>query len=103
MQQGGIISISASTVVGTVLAILAGAVAAAPAQAQAVGRCGTRDPTGYFGGVATSQQSGQLEVSLNLQCADGRYDGVLVTPLGTFEIRGGSADSAQVHLVFAIG
>ena len=65
--------------------------------------CRPGDPTGYFTGIATSQQSGPLEVSLNLRCADGSYDGELVTPLGTFAITGGRADSSQVHLLFTAG
>src|SRR5207247_4165211 len=65
--------------------------------------CQPGDPTGYFTGTATSQQTGPLEVSLNLRCADGRYDGELVTPLGTFAITGGRADSSRVHILFTTG
>ena len=70
---------------------------------QEVHGCQPGDPTGYFTGTATSQQSGPLEVSLNLRCADGRYDGELVTPLGTFAITGGRADANQIHLLFTAG
>src|SRR6266576_5633681 len=65
--------------------------------------CRPGDPTGYFTGTATSQQSGALEVSLNLRCAGGRYDGELVTPLGTFAITGGRADSSHLQLLFNTG
>jgi hypothetical protein len=82
---------------------LAISIQAGSAVGQAAGRCSGRDPTGYFTGFATTQQSGRLEVSLNLRCSDGRYDGELVTPLGTFAVSGGWADSIQLHLVFAIG
>src|SRR5207247_10888335 len=70
---------------------------------QQVHGCQPGDPKGYFTGTATSQQSGPLEVSLNLRCADGRYDGQLVTPLGTFAITGGRADSSHLHLLFTAG
>ncbi len=70
---------------------------------QQVHGCQAGDPKGYFTGTATSQQSGPLEVSLNLRCANGRYDGQLVTPLGTFAITGGRADSSHLHLLFTAG
>src|SRR5438128_12615157 len=70
---------------------------------QEVHGCQPGDPTGYFTGTATSPQSGRLEVSLNLRCADGRYDGTLVTPVGTFAITGGDAASSLLHLQFAAG
>src|SRR5438128_12103754 len=70
---------------------------------QEVHGCQPGDPKGYFTGTATSQQSGALEVSLNLRCADGRYDGELVTPLGTFAITGGRADTSHLHLLFTAG
>src|SRR6266550_73186 len=70
---------------------------------QEVHGCRPGDPTGYFTGTATSQQSGALEVSLNLRCAGGRYDGELVTPLGTFAITGGRADSSHLQLLFNAG
>src|SRR5437870_2933893 len=101
MQSGGMIS--ASTVARTALAILVVTVGAGSASGQVVERCRAGDPTGYFTGIAISQQNGRLEVSLNLQCANGRYTGALATPLGTFTISGGSADSDHLHLVFTIG
>jgi hypothetical protein len=70
---------------------------------QTDGRCAAPDPTGYFTGIASSQHSGRLDVSLNLWCADGRYAGTLVTPLGTFPISSGSADSTHLALAFVIG
>jgi len=82
---------------------LAAAVGMGSACGQAVGRCKMGNPTGYFTGTATSPQSGRLEVSLNLRCADGRYDGTLVTPVGTFAITGGDAASSLLHLQFAAG
>jgi hypothetical protein len=70
---------------------------------QEVHGCQAGDPMGYFTGTATSQQSGRLEVSLNLRCADGRYHGALVTPIGTFAITDGNAASDRLHLVLAVG
>jgi hypothetical protein len=94
--------ISASRILGTALA-LGMTVGPTPTVGQTVGGCGANDPAGYFTGIATSQQSGRLDVSLNLQCTIGRYDGELVTSLGTFAISGGSADSNHLHLAFTIG
>ena len=70
---------------------------------QEVHGCQPGDPKGYFTGTATSQQSGALEVSLNLRCAEGRYNGELVTPLGTFAVTGGRADSSHLRLLFTAG
>jgi len=70
---------------------------------QEVHGCQPGDPKGYFTGTATSQQSGALEVSLNLRCAEGRYNGELVTPLGTFAVTGGRANSSHLHLLFTAG
>lgn len=85
------------------LAILFMLVGTGTISAQSDGRCGAGDPTGYFSGAAAGHESGRLEVSLNLRCADGRYQGELVTPLGTFPVSGGSAESNRLQLVFAMG
>jgi hypothetical protein len=61
------------------------------------------DPGGYFQGTATSRQDGKLEVSLNLRCVKGEYDGELVTPVGTFPIRGGSFEAGRLRLPFGTG
>jgi hypothetical protein len=82
---------------------LAATVCVRSANGQSVGRCQMGDPTGYFTGTVTSQQSGRLDVSLDLRCAGGRYDGALVTTLGTFAITGGHAASRRLHLWFAVG
>src|SRR4051812_39938046 len=87
----------------TTLAGITWVVGPAPATAQIVGDCESLDPAGYFTGVATSQQSGRLDVSLNLRCSNGRYAGELATPMGSFGITGGSGDSNHLHLDFAIG
>jgi hypothetical protein len=50
--------------------------------------CKPGDPTGYFEGTATSMQAGKLEVSLNLTCPDGNYSGELVSPVGTYQVKG---------------
>src|ERR1022692_691335 len=60
--------------------------------------CKPNDPTGYFEGIATSQQAGKLDVSLNLRCDNGRYAGELVTPAGTYTVKDGHFEAGQFHL-----
>jgi len=60
--------------------------------------CKPNDPTGYFQGIATSQQAGKLDVSLNLRCDNGRYAGELVTPAGTYTVKEGHFEAGQFHL-----
>src|SRR4051794_12112835 len=79
------------------------AVGAAQASGHTLVHCKPLDPAGYFTGVGTSQQSGRFDVSLNLRCANGRYEGEIVSSLGSFGITGGSADSNRLHIEFAIG
>jgi hypothetical protein len=71
--------------------------------AQSTVSCRTGDPVGFFRGFAASHQSGRLEISLNLRCTSGRYEGELATPMGTFAVIGGRAESGSVHLTFAAG
>jgi hypothetical protein len=92
-----------STIALTALVFSAIFVGETPAAAQSGEGCHPDDPTGYFTGTADGRQSGRFEVSLNLRCDDGRYDGLLVTPLGSFAVEGGSADSNHVHLIFSMG
>jgi hypothetical protein len=68
-----------------------------------IGGCREHDPVGYFTGVAISRQSGRLDLALNLSCAAQRYQGILVTPLGSFPIVGGVADSNRLQLIFLVG
>src|SRR5579871_2786080 len=60
--------------------------------------CKPGDPTGTFAGPALSQQAGKLEVSLNLRCANGHFEGELVTPVGNFSVTSASVDGNKVHL-----
>jgi hypothetical protein len=60
--------------------------------------CKAKDPTGYLEGIATSQQAGKLEVSLNLRCDKGRYAGELVTAAGTYTVKDGHFETSQLHL-----
>src|ERR1035438_5273972 len=53
---------------------------------------------GYFEGIATSQQAGKLDVSLNLRCDKGRYAGELVTPAGTYTVKDGHFETGHLHL-----
>lgn len=69
----------------------------------AMATCGPADPTGYFEGTAQSKEAGALHVTLNLRCDAGRYDGNLVTPVGTFDIRGGSYTNGHLTLQFGGG
>jgi Peptidase family S41 len=66
-------------------------------------RCKPSDPVGYFEGTATSQQAGELDVSLSLRCDGGRYVGELVTPAGTYSIKDGNFEASQLHLELANG
>lgn len=83
----------------TVIFVTAGLVGSGRASAV----CRPEDPTGYFEGTATSKQAGKLDVSLNLRCADGRYSGELVTPVGTYSVKDGSFESTHLHLRLGAG
>jgi len=61
------------------------------------------DPSGYYEGTATSKQSGQLSVSLNLARTSASFGGKLVTPIGTFPITGGRYANGGLHLEFDAG
>ena len=82
-----------------ILALLVAVVVATKAYAQ----CGPESPTGYFEGTAASKQAGKLEVSLNLRCAKGRYDGELVTPVGTYSVEDGSFGDGRLRLQLGAG
>jgi hypothetical protein len=69
----------------------------------AVPDCGVHDPVGYFTGLAISRQTGRLDLALNLWCAADRYQGTLVSSLGSFPIISGIADSAHIQLTFLVG
>ena len=59
--------------------------------------------TGYFTGTATSRQAGELQVSLNLRCGTGGYEGELVTPVGTFVVRTGLVRGKTLELTITAG
>lgn len=65
--------------------------------------CKNGDPTGYFEGTATSGQAGKLDVSLNLRCVDGHYDGELVSPVGSYSVDEGDFQAGSLHLHFVNG
>ena len=65
--------------------------------------CKPQDPTGYFEGSASSQQVGKVDVSLNLRCDAGRYAGDLVTPVGTYSVKGGFFEAGKLRLTLAAG
>jgi len=70
---------------------------------QAQTGCKPDDPAGYFEGTATSQQAGELEVSLNLRCDNGHYAGQLVTSVGSYPVKGGYFKTKQLHLKLEAG
>jgi hypothetical protein len=60
--------------------------------------CKAGYPTGYFAGTAVSKQAGKLDLTLNLRCTDGHYEGELVTAVGTYSIEEGSFDAGLLRL-----
>ena len=66
-------------------------------------QCKPDDPNGYFEGMAISKQAGKLEISLNLRCAGGHYDGELTTPVGTYSVTEGSVQGGHLVLRLSAG
>lgn len=64
-------------------------------------QCTAGDPTGQFEGSATSAQAGKLDISLNLVCSDGHYAGTLNTPVGMYNVTGGSFANGHLQLQFS--
>src|SRR5437868_850988 len=71
--------------------------------AQTLSSCAASDPTGYFEGTAKSREAGDLSISLNLRCTNGRYDGDLLTPVGDFPLKDVTAESGQLRIQFNAG
>jgi hypothetical protein len=65
--------------------------------------CKPEVPTGYLEGTATGRQAGELEVSLNLRCAEGRYKGELVTAVGTYSAEGGGFQGNHLRMQLGAG
>ncbi len=65
--------------------------------------CGPADPTGYYEGTAQSKEAGALKVTMNLRCDGRRYNGSIVTPVGTFAIVDGSYTNGTLSLQFGGG
>jgi hypothetical protein len=61
-------------------------------------QCTPAAPEGRFEGSATSAQAGRLDISLNLACENGTYQGDLVTPLGTYKVVSGSFEGGNLKL-----
>ena len=61
-------------------------------------QCKAGDPSGRFDGSVTSSQAGNLDVSLNLLCSNGLYEGALNTPIGVFTVKSGSYDNGTLKL-----
>ena len=68
------------------------------ASGQAQTGCTPSDPAGSFQGIATSQQQGKIEVTLNLRCESGHYAGEAVSSHGTFTIQDGHFESPHLYL-----
>jgi hypothetical protein len=77
--------------------LLAAGQTAAPTQS-----CRTGDPDGYFEGFALSREAGRLNISLNLRCAAGSYQGEMATPVGTFPLKGGF-EAGKLQITFDSG
>jgi hypothetical protein len=60
--------------------------------------CKPGDPAGNFAGPVLSEQAGKLEVSFNLRCMNGRYEGELITPVGNFSVTSASAEGNKLRL-----
>lgn len=60
--------------------------------------CGPDAPTGFYQGSVVSAKIGELDVALNLRCAAGDFAGALITPVGTFLLRGGSYRTPRLVL-----
>jgi len=65
--------------------------------------CKPQDPTGFFEGSATSQQAGNVDVTLNLRCDAGRYAGDLLTPVGTYSVKDGHFEAGKLLLTLVAG
>jgi hypothetical protein len=65
--------------------------------------CTPDNPTGQFQGTAVSQQAGKLDISLELRCVNRRYQGELVTPVGTYTIETGTYAGRELQLQLVSG
>lgn len=65
---------------------------------QAQAGCKSGDPAGTFQGIATSQQEGKIDVTLNLHCDDGHYAGEAISSHGTFAVQGGHFAGNHLNL-----
>jgi putative CocE/NonD family hydrolase len=61
------------------------------------------DAAGFYEGAITSKQAGKLDVTLNLRREKGKYEGELVTPVGTFPIRSADFAAGRLRLHFEAG
>jgi hypothetical protein len=62
-----------------------------------------KDAAGHYEGAAKSKQAGDLKVSLNLHFVNGKYEGALVTPVGTFALTGASFQAGRLKAQFNAG
>jgi hypothetical protein len=55
------------------------------------------------GGTAVSREAGRLDVSLDLRCVNRRYEGELVTPVGTYIVKTGTYADGELQLQLDAG
>lgn len=66
-------------------------------------QCAPGSPTGHFEGTAVSKEAGKLDVSLDLHCSSQRYEGELVTPVGTYTVKTGTYAGGNLQLQLETG
>jgi hypothetical protein len=59
-----------------------------------------QNAAGYYEGTADSKQAGKLQVSLNLRLTEGRYEGLLITPVGNFTLKSATLKGSEINLQF---
>jgi hypothetical protein len=67
------------------------------------GDCKPGDPAGHFEGTAVSREAGSLNLSLDLRCVNGKFEGELSTPVGTYIVKDGSVSANQLRLHLEVG
>jgi hypothetical protein len=60
--------------------------------------CTPGNPTGHFQGTALSKEAGKLDISLDLRCVNGQYQGELLTAVGTYTVKTGTYAGGELHL-----
>ena len=69
----------------------------------AFGDCTRDSPSGHYEGIAVSKEAGKLNISLDLRCINIHYEGQLVTPVGTYEVKTGTFEAGELKLHLVAG